>query len=390
MRVRSVVVLCDTVGRNGGTESYLERILPEFARQGVKLTVAARRVHDGAFGIRARTIEWATEDAEPDRDAAAAVRRTIRDARPDAVLVSNVFDAGVLDAARSAERLVVRIHDHRAFCPNGDRRFPQFPSNCTARMGGACVGNAFVHGCVAGPHAQTYARLMARMRVRDVLGRADSFVVSSQFMARTCERNGIDPARIAVAPPPVSSEDFASAPTPMPSQRRVLFAGRIVPQKGLISLVRAVAKISTDRRPVLAVAGEATAELERAQALASRIGVRLEPLGRLDPAQMRAAIDAARAVAVPSLWDEPFGLVGIEAQVRARPAVAYAVGGIPEWLGEAGIAVPAGDETALARALDDVIDESNWTHYAAEAYSRSKMFHLDNHIGKLDEVLCAS
>ncbi len=390
MRARSVLVLCNTAGRDGGTESYLERILPELAHTGVAVTVVARRVASGYDDLPVRQVAWSREDQEPNAEAAAHVARLVRILDPDAVLASNVFDIGVIRAARAARRFVMRVHDHRAFCPNGDRRFPQFAGNCTARMGAACVLNAFTHGCVSGPHLQTFTRLAARMRLRDALAKADAFVVSSDFMARECARNGFDAGRIVVAPPPISRDDFADPPQPMPLRRAVLFAGRIVPQKGLASLVRAIGRIPEGRRPVLDVAGDATPELSRSLLVADRAHVVVKPLGRLDPPAMRAAVDAARVVAMPSLWDEPFGLVGIEAQGRARPAAAYAVGGIPEWIGSAGIAVAPGDERALARALDRIVDETHWADYARAAWARAQLSHPAHHVEKLSEVLCVS
>ena len=54
---------------------------------------------------------------------------------------------------------------------------------------------------------------------------------------------------------------------------------------------------------------------------------------------------------MPSLWPEPFGLVGIEALAAGRPVVASATGGIGDWLedGVGGLMVPPGDPGALAR-----------------------------------------
>lgn len=390
MRARSVLVLCDTAGRDGGTESYLERVLPELARGGVTVTVVARRIAGGYDDVPVREIAWAREDEKPSAEAAAHVERLIGALDPDAVLASNVFDIGVIRAARTARRFVLRVHDHRAFCPNGDRRFPQFAGNCTARMGVACAVNAFAHGCVSGPHVQTFARLAARMRLRDALAGADAFVVSSDFMARECARNGFDATRIVVAPPPISRDDFADPPQPMPLRRAVLFAGRIVPQKGLASLVRAIGRIPVARRPELDVAGEPTPELDRSLLVACHERVTVNALGRLDPVAMRAAVDAARVVAMPSLWDEPFGLLGIEAQGRARPAAAYAVGGIPEWIGGAGIAVAPGDERALARALDRIVDDTHWADYARAAWARARFSHPAHHMEKLSEALCVS
>jgi glycosyltransferase involved in cell wall biosynthesis len=60
---------------------------------------------------------------------------------------------------------------------------------------------------------------------------------------------------------------------------------------------------------------------------------------------------------MPSLWPEPFGLVGIEAHAAGRPVVASATGGVADWLqdGISGLSVAPGDEQALGTALNELL-----------------------------------
>jgi glycosyltransferase involved in cell wall biosynthesis len=365
----------------------LSRVLPELGRAGVAVTVLARAVTDPyAFGVVAEQVEWGGDEGPPDPAAAKDVARVIETLQPDVVLLSNVYDVGVLRAVRAAPRVVARIHDHRMFCPHGDRIYPQFRAVCRQPMGTACVVNAVVHGCVQGIHPATLRRLHAREHQRDAVREFDAITVGSDFMARSCARNGIERDRIAVLPPPIDPRSLDAIPAPLPADRRVLFAGRLVRDKGLRSLVRAVGLIPRELRPILDVAGKPTAESASIEELAPKLGVQMNLLGRLTPKQIDRAIDAARAVAVPSLWPEPFGMVGIEAQARGRPAVAYAVGGIPEWIAGAGIAVPRGDEHALAEAIVEVLDDTRWHEYAVVARGRASAYLPSAHVAKLLEV----
>ncbi|HEY8313268.1 MAG TPA: glycosyltransferase [Candidatus Baltobacteraceae bacterium] len=388
MHATPAVVLCDLVGESGGTERYLERVLPELCHAGLDLTILARRVdRPDAFGVPAIETPWAQEHERPSTLAAAQVERRLARMRPAVVITSNVLDAGVLRAVRlHAPRWLARVHDQRPFCPNGDRVFPQFPAVCKAPMGGACAINALVRGCVCGPRAESFERIARRGAVRDELARADRVLVSSAAMALQCERNGIEAARVALTPPPLPRDAYGSPPENMPD-RSIVFAGRLTPQKGLSSLLRALARIDALTRPRLIVAGSGDDE-EPSRALARRLGIEVEWRGWLDQRAMRAAVDASAAVVIPSLWPEPFGLVGIEAQARGRPAVAYDTGGIRDWIDGAGLTARAGDERALAAAIEAVLDGRTWRRLARAAFDNAKTYDMDSHVRRM-LALCA-
>ena len=79
--------------------------------------------------------------------------------------------------------------------------------------------------------------------------------------------------------------------------------------------------------------------------------------GWLGPEQLARELADASIVVVPSLWPEPFGLVGIEALAAGRPVIASATGGIADWLddGVSGLCVTPGDVDALAHALNELL-----------------------------------
>jgi glycosyltransferase involved in cell wall biosynthesis len=69
------------------------------------------------------------------------------------------------------------------------------------------------------------------------------------------------------------------------------------------------------------------------------------------------------------VWPEPFGLVGIEGFAAGRPAVASATGGTADWLqdGVSGLLVRPGDAGALARALNELLDDPERQREMGEA-----------------------
>jgi len=386
--MRTITVLCDRVADVGGAERYWETVLPALSARSARVRVLAREVAGGArFAGGARAIPWADEDGAPSADAARLVADELRRERPDVVVTASVFDTAVLDAVRAHAPLwFVRVHDHRAFCPTGDRVYPQFEAVCSAAMGAACRGATIVRGCVHGPRPSSFRRIAAREALRDRIARADGVLVSSEHMRATVVANGVRAPRVAITPPPLPDDAFAHRPAERPPQPTLLFASRLTPRKGLRSLLAAVARLRGPERPRLVVAGEGDAEERDARAQAERDGVAVDWRGKLSAPELRTAIDEADAVAVPSLWPEPFGLVGIEAQARGRPAVAYKVGGIDDWITGAGIAVRRGDEDALAGAIRTVLDEGIWPRLSAAALTRAQNYRLDTHVERLLDI----
>jgi glycosyltransferase involved in cell wall biosynthesis len=136
-----------------------------------------------------------------------------------------------------------------------------------------------------------------------------------------------------------------------------MFAGRIDPAaKGLGVLLRAMVMVDAP----LDVYGDGW-WLSAARSLTQRLGLsaRVNFHGWASAGELAAAYRRATVVAVPSLWPEPFGIVGIEAMSNGRPVVASRVGGIEDWHGgdATGVLVPPGDVGRLAAALNGLLRE---------------------------------
>jgi glycosyltransferase involved in cell wall biosynthesis len=136
------------------------------------------------------------------------------------------------------------------------------------------------------------------------------------------------------------------------SEPRLLCVGRLIPIKGHIVLLRALAQARAQVPDVvLDVAGRGPLA-PALKAYARELGVEdaVRFLGFVSPVQ--SALENAAIVVVPSLG-EGFGMVALEAMERARPVVASAVGGLPEIVadGKTGLVVPPTDAEALAEAI---------------------------------------
>jgi glycogen(starch) synthase len=80
------------------------------------------------------------------------------------------------------------------------------------------------------------------------------------------------------------------------------------------------------------------------------------------PHDVPALINTASVVVVPSRWNEPFGLVALEAALMARPVVAARAGGLAEVVehGTTGLLADKEDAVAFARAVTDLLADPVW------------------------------
>jgi len=121
-------------------------------------------------------------------------------------------------------------------------------------------------------------------------------------------------------------------------------------------------------------------------------GLTIEFPGWLESATLDATLARSDLLVVPSLWPEPFGMVGIEAGLRGVPAVAFDVGGIGEWLsdGENGYLVPGNPPTASALAeaiVKFLVDDAARERLCVGARDAALRFEVRNHVIGLVRVL---
>jgi glycosyltransferase involved in cell wall biosynthesis len=166
-----------------------------------------------------------------------------------------------------------------------------------------------------------------------------------------------------IAPVEVVHHSVATRPArpPLAPPPTVGFAGRLIREKGVDVLLRAFATVAAripEARLLIAGAGP---ERERLEGLiASRhLSSSISLLGHLTPLELERSFASAWVQAVPSRWEEPFGLVAVEAMMRGTAVVASASGGLLEIVrhGESGLLVPPSDPAALAEALSLLLQD---------------------------------
>jgi glycogen(starch) synthase len=193
----------------------------------------------------------------------------------------------------------------------------------------------------------------------DTLSGSAATVAISNATAEAIARRHADSQKINLIPNAVwrDHEPFSA-----PTGRRLLALGRIVPEKGFDLVIKAMPHILAEIPDVeLTISGNGPARSaleDGVRALGLSNHVRFP--GWIAPELVRQAMREATVVIVPSRWNEPFGLVALEAAWTGRPVIALSRGGLSEIVrhGETGILIPDEDPAAIGREAVRLLRDS--------------------------------
>jgi glycosyltransferase involved in cell wall biosynthesis len=390
-----VAVVTQHRDRVGGVESYLHAVLPMLAtRHDLAFWSADDTITNRGAIVLPSGVPGARLDATPDGAA-----REVRDWRPDVIFSHGLEDPAVEAAVLAVAPAVHVQHAYHGTCISGTKTMA-WPgvTPCQRALGPGCLAKYFPRRC-GGSSPITMTSLYRTQTTRLGMLRSVAAVMTlSHHMAEELQRNGVPAERIRVVPPFVQPSPVVRAPRRPHEAAKLLFLGRLEPLKGVRQLLDALGPLA-DRlaRPVsLVVAGDG-GERDALEAHAAslftfdgRIQVRFT--GWQVQSGRGRLLAEADALVVPSVWPEPFGLVGLEAASAGVPAVAFAVGGIPEWLrdGENGCLAPANGArpALLAEAIARcVASPGDLARLSAGARAAAAQWTIERHLAMLDGAL---
>jgi glycosyltransferase involved in cell wall biosynthesis len=383
-----ILIAHEAAAGAGGVESYLAALMPALAARGHQLAFLHQnsRSEQGPTRLldaRLPSVSVADEGLD-------AVVHTLRTWQPD-VCFSHNMRALEIDERLAAEWPVVKMmHGYFGTCVSAQKAHA-FPvaTPCCRELAPSCLALYLPRKC-----GQLRPRVMLSqyawaVRQRALLERYSHVVVASSHMADEYQRHGVPRDRVSAAPL-FPTAGPVTAIRPLPPTPSVLFMGRMTAVKGAVTLARAVAEAQRARgvplRATFAGNGPERGSLEH---LARELGIDASFPGWLTGAARTAAFRAASIVVVPSLWPEPFGLVGLEAAAHGVPAVAFDVGGVREWLrhDESGRLVARRDAPALGREIADLCAAPRELTRLGEGAQRvARAMSCDAHVAILERV----
>ena len=275
------------------------------------------------------------------------VNATFDSFQPDVVHVHNTYPSLGPSIHQAAEQrgipLVMTVHNFRLRCPNG---YMFTNGELCRRCEGGNYTNAVMHSCFeTRAQAAGYASALWLHRFKMKLeAKVTRFVAPSEFTAGRLREWGIDPRRIDVV------RNFTEIPeVPGRPGSFGLYLGRMSPEKGLDTLVEALAAAGD---PEFVCAGDGP-ELGSLIGRARALGLtRTRFVGRRDRAEVAELTHDARFLVMSSRSEENAPLAALEAMAAGKPLIATSLGGLSELVAEGrGIAVVPGNVAELSQAI---------------------------------------
>ena len=321
-----LLFLADRLSIRGGADLHLRQVIEWCVEMGWKVTVAVGRVDPGTMPPAGAELIRVRGLASSKATAARLERLGRLMEGADVIHAQNVMNPEALRRIVGTGKAVITVQDHRIFCPGMGKTLPD-GMRCRRPM-----GQVDCSVCLEDSSYREQMEELTRERLEALRGA--SLVVLSRYMAEELEAVGAGGA--VVIPPWITQVPPKNTPGEV-----LVMAGRLVRHKGIGDGWRAW--IEAGRPLPLHVMGEGpeVQELDGA-----------DHMGWVDHQRCLAGIGRARALIFPSWWQEPFGMLGIEALAQGTPVIASVTGGMSDWADSGCIAVEPGDIRALRAGIE--------------------------------------
>lgn len=303
------------------------------------------------------------------REAAAGMRTLLRDFRPDVVHAHKLYPqlsvAPIVVASRAGVPVVQTLHD-----------FEMVGASPIDMEGGRWdVDETRVRYKLLNSATRPVRRRAHAPRV-------SAFVAVSEFVARVHSKYGIT-ATVLQNFVPYGHEELERPPS-FDEREGIVFLGRLRPEKGVLDVVELARRVP-DTPVTIVGSGDLEDEIRREAAEIPN----LEVAGFIPDPALREVLRHARVIVIPSRCHDAGPLVPLEAMAHATPVVAYAMGGLAEYVRDTGggRVVPV-DAVALTEAAHELhADRTTWESCSTAGFEAIADRHTPSvYVQKLERI----
>jgi len=367
----------------GGIETHLRAVIAKLSETGHEILF----IHEAPATTGDELIPLPADSARITLTSDTMER--IREWKPDIAYVHALHNLDFQSELIEAFPTVAFAHGYYGLCISGSKTWKRSPARpCAKNFDWKCLLHFHAKQCGGSSPITMLQDFRRQSRQLDLLRQCDAVIAHDGQMSREYETHGI---KVRTLPHFVEPPTLSPTPEHFPSVPKIIYIGRFDVLKGGQIFLEALPLLKMPLRVRLVGSGPADADWKRRAAQISRPDLQIEFTGWLSREKKDALLADSDLIVVPSLWPEPFGQVGLEANQLGVPAVAFASGGISNWLREGVNGHLASADPPSPRNLAEAIRKSlgNAEHYAklrAGAIQVASNFSVEKHISALMAV----
>lgn len=400
-----IAILNWSFRKEGGAEAYLNRIIQPLAVKGFKLSLWAE-VDNPKAKKRIEIPEgipfWCAEYM--------GFKKSFDELKkwgPDVIYSQGLQNPAIDEIASQIAPVVLFAHNYYGTCVSGAKthRTPIIVP-CKKTFGAQCLFHYYPRRC-GGLNPVTMMQQYAKQKRRALaISYYRTILTASEHMKAEYVKHGYSPEIIQKIHLPIYQKqnvdaasiwDYQDRIRESQNRYRILFMGRMDGLKGVRFLMRALPGVylKLQKNLEVTIVGDGTVR-KKLEVLAKEImkhqpKIHITFPGWLEEAGIKQQLKMAHVLVAPSVWPEPFGMVGPEAGLFNVPAVGFSVGGIPEWLHDGVNGHLAIGEIPSPDRLGDAIvktlaDRDHYIKLCDGARIVAERFSLEQHIDKLSEI----
>lgn len=368
-----LIHLSTTADPVGGAEVYALGLVEELRRRGHEVGFFGTSTERSVSRPELRVVQRADYDKElllQDPGTLQALRDYLDEFDPELIHIHNLYALGidlVRVLAETGIPLVQTVHDFAAVCPI---------SWCVRGDGTSCAGGAgaqcFQHDCSSNHSFDAKDALVTRLREELLRGSVRAFLCPSHHLVRTLTDRGFQ----NVCHLPYFAPVEGAAAEGKRELERLVFLGRLTPEKGLTFLLRAMPAV-VERFPSveLAIVGDGP-QREELEDLVESLGLEstVKFTGKVSHERVQELMRTATAGLVPSIWTENSPVSIYESMIAGLPMIGSRIGGIPDLIddGRTGFLFEPRNETEIAASITRFLSLSIEQRQAFSMAAREK------------------
>ncbi len=255
---------------------------------------------------------------------------------------------------------IIEHHGYQAICPNGLLLYHPDQSICPGHFQRQRYWKCLSCQASEGSLSRGLAGLLL-MFPRHFLARGASRNIG--ITHHVVERHALPRAVVinyGIEDPYPGRAEFAATADENEHQKICFaFVGRLVPEKGIATLVQAAQKLASEQHLwEIRLIGDGP-ERPNLETMIRRAHLEncVSITGYLTGSALRDALREVRVVVMPSIWEETAGLAAIEQMMRGKLVIASDIGGLRQIVGDAGLRCAPGDADALADCMRRVLHD---------------------------------